>query len=68
MKEIYLCPKCGKAMEEAPKWPGMWSCPDYKNALNDSPPFRYKCTGSKLTDEGADLLESELWKKYVSRN
>lgn len=59
-------------MIENPKWKGDLNCPDYITALNDRPPFRYKCTGSELTDEGAALLEEELMKqslkKFVARN
>lgn len=61
------CPKCGKPMEEAPQWKGMWMCPDYKKALNDSPPFKYKCKGMELTEEGAKLLDEELHKQWSER-
>jgi len=62
------CPKCQKPMIENPKWPGQWSCPDYKKALNDRPPFRFKCTGQHLTEEGEALFEDALLKAQASRN
>lgn len=39
------CPKCGKPMVEAPKFPGLWQCPDYRTPINDGPPFEFKCRG-----------------------
>lgn len=53
-------------MAEQPKFPGLWMCPDYKVALNDSPPFRYKCEGMELTGVGSESLERELFKQYRS--
>lgn len=66
--ETVLCPNCGKVMGQEPAWPGLWSCPDYKVRLNDSPPFQFKCTGMILTDAGAALFDMELHKVYVERN
>ncbi len=40
-----LCPKCGKEMYEQGNWSGLWMCPDYRRAINDAPPFKYKCNG-----------------------
>jgi hypothetical protein len=57
---VHLCPKCGKQMNEEASFPGLWMCPDYKVRLNDSPPFRFLCTGSEITKAGADALAEEL--------
>lgn len=65
---VHPCLKCGKTMIEERKFPGMWSCPDYKVALNDRPPFRFKCTGSHLTDAGAEAFDAELHRQYAIRN
>lgn len=62
------CPECGKAMEEQPKFPGLWVCPDGKIQLNDAPPFRFKCYGMELTEAGANALENEMMKIAISRN
>ncbi len=64
----FLCPKCGKQMEEQPRFLGLWQCPDYRSPINDSPPFQYKCDGMKLTDAGAQLLEDELFRQSIQRN
>lgn len=61
----YLCPKCGKQMEEQPKFRGLWQCPDYRTALNDKPPFVYKCNGINLTDAAAEALHEELMRLYL---
>lgn len=55
-------------MEEEPNWKGFWRCPDYKEAINDSPPFKYKCTGSRLTRKGVQELEHALAKEWLKRN
>lgn len=68
MKVIKHCLRCGKEMAEQPKFPGLWMCPDYKVALNDSPPFRYKCEGMELTGVGSEALERELFKIISERN
>ena len=62
------CPKCGKPMSEMPTFPGYWKCPDYSIALNDRPPYRYKCEGSHLTDEGARSLNEEIVRLQSKRN
>lgn len=59
------CPKCGKPMVEAPKFPGLWQCPDYRVRLNDVPPFEFKCTGMELTREGAEALEVEILRLHI---
>lgn len=61
------CPKCGKPMAEEPQFKGLWMCPDYKLAINSRPPFRYKCTGSKLTKAGAKALQEALQQKWLER-
>lgn len=63
-----FCPKCGKAMSENPKWPGYWRCPDYAIPLNDSPPYRFKCDGSHLTDQGVRLFDEALHKEHAKQN
>lgn len=68
MTESHKCPYCGKAMSEQPKFPGLWTCPDYVNPLNESPPFEYKCTGIELTKEGEDNFDAALWDVVRSRN
>jgi hypothetical protein len=61
------CPQCGKVMEEQPGWSGLWICPDYKKPLNSAPPFKFKCTGAELTEEGADAFDAECL-RYISKN
>lgn len=63
-----MCPKCGKAMAEQPKFAGLWICPDYVEPLNKRPPFRYKCKGMVLTDAGAAAMDEELRRRYVLHN
>jgi hypothetical protein len=65
---IKPCPFCGKPMEEQPKFPGLWMCPDYRNPINDAPPFEYKCRGIEMTDEAAADFEELLTRKYIERN
>lgn len=68
MTENMNCPKCGKPMIENPKWRGQWSCPDYRKALNDAPPFEYKCTGMTITQSGADAFDEAVLKIQIARN
>jgi hypothetical protein len=63
-----ICPECGKLMVEEKKWPGLFVCPDNKIRLNDSPPFRFKCTGMEVTDEAVEQFDRAIWKLYVERN
>lgn len=67
MSTTKLCPKCGKPMQENPNWEGMWMCPDSVKAINDSPPFRYVCTGKKITRKGYKALEDALNRKYLEK-
>jgi len=55
-------------MVEQPQFKGLWMCPDYRNALNDAPPFQYKCKGIELTEEGAEEFEQLLLKKWIEKN
>jgi hypothetical protein len=55
-------------MTEEPKFKGLWSCPDSKIALNNRPPFQFKCEGMTLTDEGAELFEEALFKEHMRRS
>lgn len=68
MTILHHCPKCGKVMQEAPKFPGYWQCPDYITPTNSSPPFKFVCTGSKLTPEAGEALEAEMTKLANARN
>lgn len=68
MIEVKPCPKCGKPMREQPKFRGLWTCPDYQHAINDAPPFQYKCTGMELTPEGQSALQDEIFKIQIKRN
>lgn len=63
-----LCPKCGKTLAEERKFPGLWTCPDSKILLNDARPFRYKCDGMHLTDDGARAFGEELNREHARRN
>lgn len=54
------CPKCGKAMVECSKFPGLWRCVDNLKPLNDAPPYRFACTGMELTPEAYQAFEAEL--------
>lgn len=47
-------------MTEQSKWLGLWTCPDFKTAINDSPPFRYKCTGMELSPAAQAEFFSEI--------
>ncbi len=55
-------------MIENPKWKGQWSCPDYRVALNDKPPFEYLCTGMEITGEGAALFDKAALKLIIANN
>ncbi len=63
-----MCAKCGKKMEEGPKFPGLWLCPDYKIRLNDRPPFQFACTGMEMTQRGYRDIERELNKLWAQQN
>lgn len=62
------CPKCGKDMSEEPEFKGLWTCPDFKVRLTERPPFRFKCTGMELTEEGGAALVSEIERLIAERN
>ncbi len=62
------CPKCGKPMEEAPKFPGLWQCPDYKWPINDRPLYRFKCCGMEITPQGYADIEAEIMKLIIQSN
>lgn len=62
------CPICGKPMGEEPYFPGLWTCPDYKIPVNDSPPYEFKCTGSEMTQVAVDALDRELHRLWAERN
>jgi|GEM_PF-5213052 len=68
LKETRPCPECGKPMCEETGWKGLWTCPDSKIRLNDSPPFRFKCDGKEITDEGVELFEAEIIRLIASSN
>lgn len=55
-------------MKEEPKFPGLWICPDGRVRINESPPYRFKCAGVELTEEGTEALQKEIWKQYAQRN
>ena len=55
-------------MSEAQKFPGLWTCPDFSTPLNDSPPYRYACTGMEVTDAGLEAFEQECLKLLIQRN
>lgn len=65
MNQTHPCPNCGKPMIEAPKFPGLWTCQDFRQPLNAGPPYRYRCTGSELMTQGANTLERELTRKWL---
>lgn len=50
------CPLCGKPMVEAPKFPGLWTCPDFEHPINKEPPFSYLCTGMEMKGAAAAAL------------
>jgi hypothetical protein len=62
------CPECGKPMIEEPEWKGLWTCPDSKIKLNDAPPFRFKCDGKELTNEGVEVFETEYIRLIAQLN
>ncbi len=68
MNANHPCPKCGKAMAEQPHFPGLWTCPDYKTPINDRPPFKFKCTGMKLTEQGQKDFVATLENELAKRN
>ncbi len=55
-------------MEEQKKFRGLFCCPDLAVRLSDEPPFRYKCSGMVMTDQGAKEFEAELWRTKAARN
>lgn len=63
-----ICPKCGKAMIEEPKFPGLWQCEDYRNPINASPPYQFRCNGMVLTEEGQKAFEAELLRLWINKH
>lgn len=61
------CPKCGKAMIEEEKFPGVWSCPDFK-VTNDRKPFRVRCPGMEVTEEAAEAFDKECRRLVAESN
>jgi len=65
------CPKCGKPMiemnsvlpDEKPGWPGLWICPDYREPINSTPPFKFKCDGMEVEDKAAEAFNKEVVKR-----
>lgn len=56
-------------MEEAPKWPGLWMCPDYKNSIGrDGERFLYKCQGMEITEEAANEFDKAVLKVICESN
>jgi len=55
-------------MRAAEKWPGLWQCPDYIKPLNDRPPFKFKCTGTIITQRGHDEFEKAVNKVKSEMN
>lgn len=43
-------------------------CPDYKKPINKRPPFQFKCTGMKITEEGEQAFNNEVWRLIQERN
>lgn len=67
-RQARKCPDCGKPMAESPGFAGLWLCPDAVTAINDAPPYQYKCRGMHLTKAGAAAFEVELLRQYAARN
>lgn len=61
------CPKCNKPMIEQPVFPGLWLCPDYVKPINDRAPYKFKCTGMRLTEAGERSFTEEV-NKIIARN
>jgi ribosomal protein L37AE/L43A len=61
------CPKCGKALVEQKKFPGLWVCVDYVTT-DTKPPYRYKCNGMRITRKAAKDFRQELNKQICERN
>lgn len=55
-------------MLEAPKFRGLWQCPNYIKPINNAPPFEYACTGMEITEEGVAEFDKELLKAYMTQN
>ena len=68
MKLKRFCLECGKELEECPSWPGVWICPDYKEPINSTVPYKYKCTGMEIEDEGMEAFAKEMQKLIGERN
>lgn len=55
-------------MMESEGFPGLWFCPDSKIRLNDAPPFRFKCEGMEITDEGCAAFDREVLRQTARLN
>ncbi len=55
-------------MVEESGFPGLWRCPDYGPPLNDAPPYKYKCRGMEITEEGAEAFDRECQRLFAERN
>lgn len=62
------CPECGKPMTESEGFPGLWCCPDSKIRLNDEPPYRFKCQGLEITEEGYAAFDREVLRQTACLN
>lgn len=65
---IVFCRECGKQMEPNPGWLGTWICPDSRLILSDSPPYKRKCNGFEISDEGVKAFEDECLRQWSERN
>ena len=61
------CPKCGKAMVEKKKFPGLWMCVDYVTT-DTQPPFQYKCHGMRISRKAIIAFSGEIEKIIRERN
>lgn len=64
----HSCPKCGKPMSEQKKFSGLWTCPDFKNPLNNAAPYRFKCNGMFIEDRAVKEFEDACWEIVQRRN
>lgn len=55
-------------MEENPKWKGVFSCPDFRVKLNYSPPFKFKCTGLKISRKASADFYNEVRLRIAQTN
>ena len=59
---------CGKELEECATWPGLWVCPDYKQPINLTAPFQYKCRGMEIEERAIQAFDKEMRKLIGEMN